>query len=44
MNFDRIIGSSAADMPNRFQGDTIIVTPNLAAWDFRRPYGKTPVL
>ena len=31
MKFDRYIGSTAAGIPVKFQSDTIIITPNLAA-------------
>ena len=31
LKFDRHLGSTAAEMPVKFQSDTIIITPNLAA-------------
>ena len=40
LNFDRHLGSSAAEMPIKFQGDSKSITPNLAARDLTKFYGK----
>ena len=41
LKFDGHIGSSAADMPVKFQSDIIIITPNRET--STRSYGKTSV-